>query len=96
MFSFITLPQLASYIDSICCLLWFCSGGVKSCFHKNGDGAKDARDISKTFDDENKDRIRYVYLKQENIDVIINEHPEKLHMLCLLFVSFIFFLLRIC
>ena len=33
-FSFCTLPKLASYSDSICCMLWFCSGGVKSCFHK--------------------------------------------------------------
>ena len=33
-FSFCMLPKLASYSYSICCMLWFCSGGVKSCFHK--------------------------------------------------------------
>ena len=35
-FSFRTLPRLASYSDSICCMLWFCSGWVKICFHKKG------------------------------------------------------------
>ena len=45
-FSSFTLPKLASYNDSICCMMWFCSGGVKSCFHKNGDGAQDSRDIA--------------------------------------------------
>ena len=33
-FPFFTLPKLASYSDSICCMMWFCSGGVKSCFIK--------------------------------------------------------------
>ena len=32
--SFYTLPKLASYSDSICCMLWFWSGGVKNYFHK--------------------------------------------------------------
>ena len=32
--SYRTLPELASYSDSIKCLLWFCSRTVKSCFHK--------------------------------------------------------------
>ena len=32
--SFCTLPKLASYSDSLCCMLWFCSGRVKCCFHK--------------------------------------------------------------
>ena len=33
-FSFCMLPKLASYSNSICCMLWFCSGWVKSCFYK--------------------------------------------------------------
>ena len=33
-FSFYTLSKLASYSDSICCMLWFCSGWVKSWIHK--------------------------------------------------------------
>ena len=40
-FSFRTLPKLASYSDSICCLLWFCSRRVKAVVIKNGDGARD-------------------------------------------------------
>ena len=42
-----TLPKLVFYSDSIICMLWFCSRGVKSCFHKrNGDGTQDARDVA--------------------------------------------------
>ena len=33
-FSFYTLRKLAFYSDSICCMLWLCSEGVKSCFHQ--------------------------------------------------------------
>ena len=33
-FSFYTLPKLAFYSDSIGCILWFCSGWIKSCFIK--------------------------------------------------------------
>ena len=35
--SYATKP--VSYSDSICCMLWFCSGGVNSFLHKNGDDA---------------------------------------------------------
>ena len=55
-FSFCKLPKLASYSDSICCMLWFCRGGVTCCFDKkkkqDGDGAQDARDIAENFGDE--------------------------------------------
>ena len=48
-FSFLTPPKLASYSDSICCILRLCREGMKSCFHKkNGYGAQDARDIAFT------------------------------------------------
>ena len=33
-FSYRSLPKLASYSDSVYCLLWFCSRAVKSCVYK--------------------------------------------------------------
>ena len=33
-FFYRTLLKLASFCNSICCLLWLCSKAVKSCFHK--------------------------------------------------------------
>ena len=64
-FSFVTLPKLASYSDSICCMLWFCSGGVKSCFHKKKMVmAHKTHVISrKILMMKNKDRKCYMYLK---------------------------------
>ena len=64
-FSFCTLSKLASYSDSICCMLWFCSGGVKSCFNKKKIvmGHKTHVISRKILMMKSKDRKCYMYLK---------------------------------
>ena len=66
------LPKLASYSDSICCMLCFCSGGVKSFFHKkNGDGARNETDIPSNFVDKSKNRKCHTGTEQKKKGIIL-------------------------